>query len=91
MENDSPSLQEGLSGLLKMAGLTLIALAIPLGAGVAVREIKRHSGGLAIVLCFSIVLGMSALGFVLILASGKIMKRYERTRSRNEITRPEMK
>jgi len=84
VENDSPSIQEGISGLLKMAGLTLIGLAIPLGAGVAVREIKRHSGGWAIVVCFSIVLAMSALGFLLILASGKIMKRYGRSHDDSE-------
>jgi hypothetical protein len=61
-----------------MAGMTLIGLAIPLGAGVAVREIKQHSGERAIVLCFSIIAAMASLGFVLILSSGKIMKRYER-------------
>ena len=76
MENHSPSILEALPGLLKMAGMVLIALAIPLGAGVAVQEIKRHSGERAIVLCFSIVLAMSAVGFILILASGKIMWLY---------------
>ena len=84
MENDSPNIQEGISGLLKMAGIMLIALAIPLGAGVALREIKQHSGGRAIVLCFSIVGAMATLGFMLILASGKIMKRSRRTRGDSE-------
>jgi hypothetical protein len=74
VENYSASILEGLPGLLKMAGTTLIALAIPLGAVVAVREIKQHGGEWGIVLCFSIVLSMSAVGFILILASGKIMK-----------------
>jgi hypothetical protein len=84
VENHSPSFQEGIPGLLKMAGMMLIALAIPLGAGVAVREIKQHSGERAIVLCFSIIVAMSSLGFVLILASGKIMKRYERMRDNSQ-------
>jgi hypothetical protein len=84
VENDSPTILEGLPGLLKMAGTVLIALAIPLGAGVAVQEIKRHGGERAIVVCFSIVLAMSALGFILILASGKIMKRNERMRGDSE-------
>ena len=84
VENHSPSDEEHVSGLIKMAGMTLIALAIPLGAGVALREIKQHSGGRAIVLCFSIVGAMATLGFMLILASGKIMKRYRRTRGDSE-------
>jgi len=84
VENHSPSIVEGIPGLLKMAGTILIALAIPVGAGIAVREIKRHSGDWAIVLCFSIVLAMSGLGFILILASGKIMKLNERTRGDSE-------
>jgi len=67
-----------------MAGMTLIAFAIPLGAGVAVRGIRRHGGEWAIVLCFSIILAMSALGFVLILASGKITKINERMREDSE-------
>ena len=84
MENHLPSILEGIPGLLKMAGTMLIALAIPVGAGVSVREIKRHSGEWAIVLCFSIILAMSALGFILILASGKITKINERTRGDSE-------
>ena len=84
MENHSPSILEALPGLLKMAVMVLIALAIPLGAGVAVQYIKRHSGERAIVLCFSIVLAMSAVGFILILASGKIMKRHDRMRGDSE-------
>ena len=85
VENRSPGILEAIPGLLKMSGTVLIALAVPLGAGVAVQEIKRHSGERAIVLCFSIVLAMSALGFVLILASGKIMKRSERIRGDSEL------
>ena len=84
MENHSPGILEEITGLLKMAGTMLIASAIPLGAGVAVREIKQHSGERAIVLCFSIIAAMSGLGFLLILASGKIMKRYGRTRGDSE-------
>ena len=84
MENDSPNIQEGISGLLKMAGITLIALAIPLGAGVALREIKQHSGGRAIVLCFSIIVAMSALGFILIWAGGKFAKRNRRKRGNSK-------
>ena len=80
MENHSPSIAEGISGLLKLAGTMLIAFAIPLGAAVAVLQMKRHSGEQALVLCFSIMLAMSALGFVLILASGKIIKRNEQIR-----------
>ncbi len=64
---------------MKMAGMTLIALAIPVGAGIAVREIKRYGGEWAILLCFSIIVVMSALGFVLIWVGGKIAKRYEQT------------
>ena len=78
MENHSPSIAEGISGLLKMVGTVLIALAIPLSAGVGVLQMKRHSGEQALVLCFTIMLAMSAVGFVLILASGKIMRRNER-------------
>ena len=74
MENRSPSIKEEIPGLMKMAGLTLVASAIPLGAGVAVRHIKRHNAERAIVLCFSIIVAMSVLGFILILASGKIIK-----------------
>jgi len=74
VEKRSPSIAEGVSGLLKMAGTVLIYSAIPLGAGIAALGIKRHGGVQAIVLCFSIVLAMSALGFVLILASGRIVK-----------------
>ena len=80
----SPSILEGFPGLLKMAGTTLIALAIPLGAGVALREIKRHSGEWALVLCFSIILAISAVGFILILASGKITKLNEQMRGDSE-------
>jgi len=82
--NPSPSILEEIPGLLKMAGTVLIASAIPLGAGVAVREIKRHSGDWALVLCFSIILAMSTFGFILILASGKIAKRNERMRGDSE-------
>ncbi len=80
MENDSPSDKEQIPGLIKMAGMTLIALAIPLGAGVAVRDIKRYGGGWAILLCFSIIVVMSALGFILIWAGGKFAKLFGRTR-----------
>ena len=76
--NDSSSIQEQVSGLMKMAGMTLIGSALPLGAGVAVLAIKRHSGERAIVICFSIIAAMSALGFVLIWAS-KIAERFRRT------------
>ena len=76
MENDSPSDQEQIPGLMKMAGMALIALAIPVGAGVAVRDIKRYGGEWAILLCFSIIVVMSALGFIIIWAGGKIAKRY---------------
>ena len=83
MENHSPSILEEIPGLLKMAGTILIASAIPVGAGVAALEIK-HGGGLAIVLCFSIISAMSALGFFLILVSGYITKRNERMRGDSE-------
>jgi hypothetical protein len=62
-----------------MAGMALIALAIPVGAGVAVRDIKRYGGEWAILLCFSIIVAMSALGFILIWVGGKIAKRYGTT------------
>ena len=78
MENPSPSVQEQISSLLKMGGMTLIALAIPVGAGVAVRGIKQLGGERAIILCFSIIVAASSVGFLLILASGKIMKHYVR-------------
>ena len=77
VENHSSSTLEGIPGLLKMAGTILIASAIPLGAGVAVQEIK-HGGLRAIVLCFSVASAMSAVGFFLIVASGLITKRIER-------------
>jgi hypothetical protein len=79
VEDHSPSTADGISGLIKVAGMTLIALAIPVGAGVAVREIKRFGGEWAILLCFSIIVVMSALGFVLIGISNKIAKRYGQT------------
>ena len=79
MENHSPSTLEDTSGLLKMAGTILIASALPLGAGVAVREIK-HGGLWAVVLCFSVIGAVSSLGFFLIVASGLIIKRSERMR-----------
>jgi len=82
--NRTASIPEELPGPLKTIGTTLIALSIPLGAGVAVGEIKRHGGLSAIVLCFSIVLALSALGFILILASGKITKLNERMRGDSE-------
>jgi hypothetical protein len=78
VENESANALEEIPGLLKMAGTTLIGLAIPLGAVVAVREIKLYGGLWAIVVCFSIVLAMSMLGFMLILVSGKIMKLNDR-------------
>jgi len=74
VENHPPTIAEGISGLLKMAGTVLIALAIPLGVGVAVLGFKRHGGIESFVLCFSVMLAMSVLGFVLILASGRIVK-----------------
>jgi len=83
VENHSPSIPEGIPGLLKMAGTVLIASAIPLGAGVAVREIK-HGGLWAVVLCFSIIAAMSALGFFLIVASGLVTKRMGRMRGDSE-------
>ena len=79
MENHSPSTTAEIPGLIKMAGMTLIALAIPVGAGVAVRDIKRYGGEWAILLCFSIIVALSALGFILIGAGGKIAKRYGQT------------
>jgi len=79
VEHHSPSILEEIPGLLKMAGTILIASAIPLGAGVAVREIQ-HGGLWAIVLCFSVISALSALGFFLIVASGLITKRIERMR-----------
>ncbi|HEX5105547.1 MAG TPA: hypothetical protein VFV87_17130 [Pirellulaceae bacterium] len=83
MNNDSTSALEGIPGLLKMAGTLAIASAIPLGAGVAVQEIK-HGGLWAIVVCFSVIAAMSALGFFLIVTSGLITKRIERMRSDSE-------
>jgi hypothetical protein len=62
-----------------MAGMTLIALAIPIGAGVAVRDIRRYGGEWAILLCFSIIVVMSALGFLLIGVSSKLAKFYRQT------------
>jgi hypothetical protein len=76
--NDSSSIQEQVSGLIKLAGMALIGSAIPVGVGVAVLAMKRQSGERAIVLCFAITAAMSALGFVLIWAS-KIAERYRRT------------
>ena len=84
MEEHPPNIQEGIPGLLKMAGIVLIALAIPLGAGVAVRGIKRHGGERAIILCFSIIVTMAAIGFILIWVGGKFAKRYERTRGNSQ-------
>jgi hypothetical protein len=84
VENHSPSDEEYVSGLIKMAGMTLIALAIPLGAGIAVRDIKRYGGERAILVCFSIIVAMSALGFILIWAGGKFAKRYGRTRGNSQ-------
>ena len=77
-EFDSPSDQDEFPGLLKLAGMTLIALAIPVGAGVAVRDIKRYGGERAILVCFSIIVAMAAVGFILIWVGGKIAKRYGR-------------
>jgi hypothetical protein len=79
VENHLPISREEITGLMKMAGMMLIALAIPVGAGVAVRDIKRYGGGWAILLCFSIIVTMSALGFILIWVGGKIAKRYGQT------------
>jgi hypothetical protein len=78
---NSPSIREGVLGLMKMAGMMLIALAIPLGARIAVQDMKRHSGERAIVLCFSIIVSMAAFGFILIWAGGKFSKHYERMRA----------
>jgi len=66
-----------------MAGAILIASSIPMGAGFAVREIK-HGGLWAVVLCFSIISAMSALGLFLILTSGYITKRNDRMRGDSE-------
>jgi hypothetical protein len=89
VENEPTSILEGIPGLLKTAGTTLIALAIPIGAGVAVRQIKRHTGGWGLLLCFAIVLAMSALGFVLILASGTMANRRDRRRGESERQMPD--
>ena len=83
MENHLPRILQEIPGLLKMAGTLLIAAAIPLGAGFAVREIK-HGGLWAVVLCFSIISALSAIGFFLILTSGYITKRNERMRGDSE-------
>jgi hypothetical protein len=83
VEHHSPSILEEIPGLLKMAGTLLIAAAIPLGAGVAVREIK-HGGLWAIVLCFTVISAMSAFGFLLILAGGLITKHNEQMRGGSE-------
>ena len=78
-EFDSSSDQGEMPGLMKMAGMGLIALAIPIGAGIAVRDIKRTGGKRAILICFSIIVVMAAVGFILIWVGGKIGKRYGRS------------
>ena len=78
MDDELPKKEE-IPGLIKMAGMALIALAIPVGAGVAVRDIKRYGGERAILICFSIIVVMSACGFILIWAGGKIAKLFGRT------------
>ena len=77
-QDDELPKKEGIPGLIKMAGMTLIALAIPVGAGFAVRGIKRYGGERAILLCFSIIVIMSACGFIVIWAGGKIAKLFGR-------------
>jgi hypothetical protein len=72
----SLSVQQRIAGLMKMAGMMLVAFAIPVGARVALQEVRKHNGIWAIAVCVSIIVGASAVGFVLIWIGNAIAKGY---------------